>query len=114
MKAADEDEVVRMLRALGDARRFRMVREVAAAGELSCGELGSRFALSQPTISHHLKILLDAGLVVARPAGQHHYLSVDRERLRQLAGLLPERLAPRARRKHPSKRGKPKLGRFAA
>ncbi|MCU1280205.1 MAG: sdpR 5 [bacterium] len=69
-----------------------MVQEIAAAGELSCGQLAGKFDLSQPTVSHHLKILLDAGVVVARHEGQHHFLSVNQTLLDEVAALLPARL----------------------
>ncbi|MHB8419662.1 MAG: ArsR/SmtB family transcription factor [Myxococcales bacterium] len=120
MKATGEPELVGILGALGDSRRFRMVQELAAAaGELSCGELGARFDLAQPTVSHHLKILVDAGLVEARQAGQHHFLSVNRDLLRRLATLLPEQLAaapPRAKRrsKRSTQRSSPTSGRRPA
>jgi ArsR family transcriptional regulator len=69
-----------------------MVREIALAGELSCGAITSRFHVSQPTISHHLKILLDAGLLVQRAEGKHHYTSVDRRLLGTIVATLPVRL----------------------
>ncbi|MGH9505749.1 MAG: ArsR/SmtB family transcription factor, partial [Terriglobales bacterium] len=60
---ASEARLVRVLRALGDPTRYRMVAELAAAGELCCGAIGERFPLAQPTISHHVKVLADAGLI---------------------------------------------------
>jgi ArsR family transcriptional regulator len=84
-----DGEIVRVLRALGDAKRFRMVQEIAAAGELSCGQLVERFALAQPTISHHLKILVDAGLLVVRQESKHHFVAVDHAFVRRVAELLP-------------------------
>jgi ArsR family transcriptional regulator len=96
----DDGQIVRVLKALADAKRFRMVQELAKAGELSCGELAEKFELSQPTVSHHLKILIDAGVVEARTDAQHHFLSVNRELVAQLGTLLPSRLtAPLARKK---------------
>jgi ArsR family transcriptional regulator len=82
-----------VLKALAHPRRFRMVQEIVAAGELSCGQVGEKFPLSQPTVSHHLKILTDAGVIVARREGQHAYISVDRRLLQEVGGLLPARLA---------------------
>jgi ArsR family transcriptional regulator len=93
-------ELIRALKALADPIRFRMVQEIAEAGELSCGEVAARFDVSQPTISHHLKILMDAGLLVQRAEGKHHYTSVDRALLANLASVLPRRLsAPTPKRR---------------
>jgi ArsR family transcriptional regulator len=94
-------ELIRALKALADPTRFRMVQEISGAGELSCGDVAKRFDVSQPTISHHLKILLDAGLLVQRTEGKHHYTSVDRALLGGLATVLPKRLSapsPKKRR----------------
>jgi ArsR family transcriptional regulator, arsenate/arsenite/antimonite-responsive transcriptional repressor len=89
-------DLIRALKALADPTRFRMVQEIAAAGELSCGEVAERFDVSQPTISHHLKILLQAGLLVQRTEGKHHYTSVDRPLLASLVAILPKRLSAAA------------------
>jgi ArsR family transcriptional regulator, arsenate/arsenite/antimonite-responsive transcriptional repressor len=86
-------EVIRALKALADPTRFRMVQEIAEAGELSCGAVAEKFDVSQPTISHHLKVLLDARVLIQRTEGKHHFTSVDRELLAALAGLLPRRLS---------------------
>jgi ArsR family transcriptional regulator len=94
----DDAEVVRALKALADSSRFRIVQEIAAAGELTCGEVAELFDLSQPTISHHMKILSDAGILVTRAEGKHHYTSVNHALLARLGGLLPERLSPQAKR----------------
>ena len=86
------------LRALGDATRLRMAQEIAAAGELSCGQVAERFDLSQPTISHHLRKLVDARVLTVREAGQHRFISINQRVIRELALLLPARLTPRRRR----------------
>ncbi|HEY1959175.1 MAG TPA: metalloregulator ArsR/SmtB family transcription factor [Polyangiaceae bacterium] len=93
-------DLVRALRALADPTRFRMVQEIASAGELSCGQLAERFDLSQPTVSHHLKLLADAGILVRRSEGKHHYTSVDKKLVARIAALVPSRLEspPKSRR----------------
>jgi len=94
----DDRELVRALKALADPTRFRMVQEVAAAGELSCGQIAEHFDVSQPTISHHLKILGDADILVRRSEGKHHFTSVNQALLKRLTELLPARLSPGAKR----------------
>src|SRR3984957_20737063 len=95
----DAPALANALRALGDTRRLRMAQEIAAAGELSCGQVRERFDLSQPTISHHLKILTDAGVLVSREAGQHRFISVNHALIHQIADLLPTGLGPSAVRR---------------
>lgn len=53
------------------------LRGDGAAGELSVGELVERMDATQPTVSKHLKVLRDHGLVTVREEGQHRYYAVD-------------------------------------
>jgi DNA-binding transcriptional ArsR family regulator len=64
---------------------------------MSCGQVGECFPLAQPTISHHLKILHDAGLLLVRREAQHAFISVDRTLLAAAFGALQGRIAPAAR-----------------
>jgi DNA-binding transcriptional ArsR family regulator len=84
-----EAALVKVLKALADRKRIRMTRAIAAAGELSCGQVKALFHLSQPTISHHLKILADAGVIAVREAGQHRFISVNRDLIHEIADVLP-------------------------
>ena len=85
----DDAVLVKVLRALGDPKRLRMTQEIAAAGELSCGQLAELFDVSQPTISHHLRILREAEILLVREAGQHRFISVNRKLIRGLGRFLP-------------------------
>lgn len=90
-----DGELVLILKALADSTRFRMVRQIAAAGELSCSQVAEHFEVSQPTISHHLKVLTDAGILVKRTLGKHHFTSVDHALIDQIARLVSSRLEGR-------------------
>jgi ArsR family transcriptional regulator len=92
----DDRVLVKVLKALADPRRFRMVREIATRNELTCGEIGERFSLSQPTISHHLRILSEAGLLKARRVAQHHYISVNHGLLDKARAQLNVRLGKKS------------------
>src|SRR5438445_106268 len=64
------DRLVAVFRALGDATRFEIFRLIAAQPEPICVcDVVDRFPVSQPTISHHLKVLRDAGLVTVARRG---------------------------------------------
>lgn len=60
------------------------LRDDTGAGELSVGELVERMDATQPTVSKHLKVLRDHGLVTVRDEGQHRYYSVDAGPLEQV------------------------------
>ncbi len=69
----------RMGKALGDKIRWRILQELGQAGTLTCTQVLERFHLSQPSISRHLKVLVDAGLVSMRADGAHHYFALRHE-----------------------------------
>jgi DNA-binding transcriptional ArsR family regulator len=82
--------------ALAQPKRREIMR-LLSAGELSAGEVASRFAVTQPAISQHLKVLKQAGLVNERRDGTRRLLSVRAEGLAELhdflAEVMPARLA---------------------
>jgi ArsR family transcriptional regulator len=88
-----EDEATRiapLLKALGDPVRLRMLSLVASydGGEACVCELNDAFALSQPTISHHLKVLHEVGLLDREKRGVWVYYRVHHAALADLAALL--------------------------
>jgi DNA-binding transcriptional ArsR family regulator len=113
----DDQALIRVLKALGHPTRFRLVQEIATTGELSCGQLGGCVEAGQPTVSHHLKILTDAGVLTMRRDGQFVRVSVNRELVEQVLGLLPAKLcgpAPRSGRAPRAARVRKAAGRRAA
>jgi len=81
-----------MLKALADPVRLRLLSLIAAHadGEACVCDLNDAFDLSQPTISHHLKVLHDAGLIDRSKRGVWVYYRVDRRAVADLARLLGE------------------------
>jgi ArsR family transcriptional regulator len=69
---------VAVFKALADATRLQIYSLIAARPEPICVcDIVGRFELRQPTISHHLKVLRDAGLVTATRRGTWSYYAVD-------------------------------------
>jgi len=97
---ARETLAVRVAKALGDPTRFRMLRAISGRGEVSCQDLTELFHLAQATISHHLKVLTDAGLVSARKEGQFHFYRVHRDAIAAHGATIVDAFAEprRARR----------------
>ncbi len=75
---------------LADPVRLRLLSLLvsAPAGEVCVCELVEPLARSQPTISHHLKILVDAGLISGEKRGRWVWYRTVPERLRELRGVL--------------------------
>ena len=71
--------VMKITKALADPTRFRILQAIATARERCCGELARDFPITQATVSQHLKVLTDAGLVEPRRAGQFNYYRLRRD-----------------------------------
>ena len=83
------DEGARLFKALSDETRLAIVRQLAEQGEVCACNFAVCGDLAQPTVSHHLKVLRDAGLVNAERRGLWVYFSLNRERLELLRSWLP-------------------------
>jgi ArsR family transcriptional regulator, arsenate/arsenite/antimonite-responsive transcriptional repressor len=83
-------ELSRLFKALGDPVRLRLVSLIAshAGGEVCVCELTAGFDLSGPTISHHLKVLREAGLISGERRGTWVYYRLDPDALRWLSDVL--------------------------
>ena len=79
-----------LLKALADPVRLRLVSIVAASegGEACVCDLNDAFDLSQPTISHHLKVLHEVGLLDRSKRGVWVYYSVNSEAMSELGALI--------------------------
>ncbi|MER5763403.1 metalloregulator ArsR/SmtB family transcription factor [Streptomyces sp. NPDC002082] len=84
-------DMAKMFKALGDPIRLRLLSMIASTpgdGEVCVCDLTSPFELSAPTISYHLKILREAGLVTSDRRGTWVYYSLRRDRLGKLSDML--------------------------
>lgn len=84
---------VEFAKALADDTRQKIMR-LCCCHELSVGEIVERTQVSQPTVSHHLAILRDAGLVTVRNAGKQTYYTLNQERMAVCCGQLLQVFAP--------------------
>src|SRR5213082_2394477 len=85
---AEAEELARVLAALADPVRLRLLSLVAAGGEVCSCDLEGPLDRSQPTVSHHTKILADAGLIVGDRRGRWTWWKVVPERLGALQRAL--------------------------
>lgn len=91
------ETLARMFKALGDPTRVKLLSMIAAApaGEACICDMTDPVGLSQPTVSHHMKLLAEAGLVTREKRGKLAYYRVVPEVLRSLAtALAPAADAP--------------------
>jgi ArsR family transcriptional regulator len=86
----EAESLASALKALADPARLRLLSLIQAqpSGEACVCHLTEPLGLSQPTVSHHLKVLLSAGLVEREQRGSWAYFRVVPGRLRSLSELL--------------------------
>jgi ArsR family transcriptional regulator len=90
LSAEAAERIAPLVKAIADPARLRLLSLVAshADGEACVCDLNDAFDLSQPTISHHLKLLHEAGLLDREKRGVWVYYRVNAAALRDLATLL--------------------------
>jgi ArsR family transcriptional regulator len=90
LSAGQAEQVAPLLKALADPVRLRLMSLVAShpGGEACVCDLNDAFDLSQPTISHHLKVLHDAGLVEREKRGVWVYYRPRTQALASLGALI--------------------------
>jgi ArsR family transcriptional regulator, arsenate/arsenite/antimonite-responsive transcriptional repressor len=84
----DAENAARFFKALSDPTRVAIVNRLAATEECCVCDLNAAFDLSQPTISHHLKVLREVGLVDSTRRGTWAYYRLVPEALDALRGAL--------------------------
>jgi ArsR family transcriptional regulator, arsenate/arsenite/antimonite-responsive transcriptional repressor len=88
--ASQAADLARLLKALADPTRLRLVSMVAAheGGEACVCDLTEPLGLTQPTVSHHLKILVDAGIFTREKRGVWAYYALVPAALRAVSAVL--------------------------
>jgi DNA-binding transcriptional ArsR family regulator len=97
-------------KALADPNRRQILQDLRG-GEMTAGDISSRFSISGPSISRHLSILKSAGLIAERREGNRIFYSLQEERLAVSVGnflsiVCPEQVVLRRKR---SRKGRPAM-----
>ena len=66
----DRSKIEKISKALADETRLRIFEAISGGKQMTCGEIVSMRGVTPATVSHHLKILSEAGLIACRRAGQ--------------------------------------------
>lgn len=88
----DKENIIRLFTAIGDPVRLEILFLLGEHDHLNVGEITRKFRLSQPAISHHLRVLREADVVRSEKMGQEVYYRLDCEsvvsRLQSVAGMV--------------------------
>ena len=85
-------EFLRIAKALGDARRLAILERIASCRDAACQSLCNEFPVSQPTRSHHLRVLAAVGLIEMRRDGLYVYYRLRADVVRDYVTALETRL----------------------
>jgi len=92
------DPDVRLLAALADPTRLEMLHELAGSAEVCACDFTDCCNVSQPTVSHHLKVLREAGVVVSERRGNSIFYRISPDLIERMGtiakGLVPGGLVP--------------------
>ncbi|MFG1925293.1 ArsR/SmtB family transcription factor [Cryptosporangium sp. NPDC048952] len=90
LSAPEAEQLAALLKAIAEPTRLRLLSLVAAheGGEACVCDLTDPVGLSQPTVSHHLKVLVDAGLLQREKRGVWAYYRLVPDRLSQISQAL--------------------------
>lgn len=94
MELAEAERLARLLKAVADPTRLRLLSLVArsAGGEACICDLTAPVGLSQPTVSHHMRVLVEAGLLGREQRGKWAFYRLDAAAAEALAAALLETL----------------------
>lgn len=81
------EENARLVKALADANRLKII-DILSCGEKCACDILAHFDFTQPTLSHHMKVLLDCGLVESRKEGLWTYYSLNGTKCNRLILFL--------------------------
>ncbi|MHB1005699.1 MAG: ArsR/SmtB family transcription factor [Chloroflexota bacterium] len=85
----DLEEAANLFKALADETRLSILRQLREQGEVCACDFVACCDVAQPTVSHHLKVLREAGLVVGDKRGLWVHYRLNSVKVRQLQSLLP-------------------------
>lgn len=75
----DSQQFHRISKALADPRRYQILSRIAKCRELACSDVRYELPITAATLSHHIKELVNAGLVVVRREGQFAHMKLRRK-----------------------------------
>ncbi|MEG0016714.1 ArsR/SmtB family transcription factor [Gordonibacter sp.] len=77
-----------LFKALSDENRLRIVEMVAAAEDICACKILDELDITQPTLSHHMKVLCNCGLVACRKEGKWMHYRLDQKTLNAIKGFI--------------------------
>ena len=90
MRDSFDKQAVKIFKALSDSSRYNIMKLLVERGELSCADFDGKFGLTKPAMSHHYRILENAGLIDVRKEGLHFYMKANLKLLNKFVPKFSE------------------------
>jgi ArsR family transcriptional regulator len=100
-RTVNRQQIEKISKALADQTRLRIFEAISSQPKMTCGDIVSLRGVTPATVSHHLKVLYDAGLIECRKAGQFVHSQAVPETIAKYAEALSKMAKPKMR---PSKK----------
>ncbi len=98
-----KEDLIQTLSALSEPTRLQILFCIASGGELRAKDILKEFDITQPTLSHHLNLLIERGLISSRKDGRCIWYSVNRKTTQEISDLILKLGEPGAISKTPAK-----------
>ena len=80
--------IEKAMNAIADPCRLSILQEISRKGEICCVDVQQLTGLSQPTCSHHIKLLSDSELVECRKEGRNHFFTLNKNNFKKVSIFL--------------------------
>lgn len=80
--------IEKAMNAIADPCRLSILQEISRRGEICCGDVQQLTGLSQPTCSHHIKLLSDSDLIECRKEGRNHFFTLNKNNFKKVSIFL--------------------------
>lgn len=85
---SDSKFIEKAMNAIADPCRLSILQEISLKGEICCGDVQGLTGLSQPTCSHHIKLLSDSELISSRREGRNHFFALNKTNFKKVSCFL--------------------------
>lgn len=77
--------IEKAMNAIADPCRLSILQEISRKGKLCCGDVQGLTGLSQPTCSHHIKLLADSKLIEFQKEGRNHFFTLNKNNFKKVS-----------------------------
>lgn len=89
--ALSTKQIEKISKALGDAHRLKILQHISKNGGWGqCSEIQEESSLAQPSVSHHIKVLMEAGLIESEKEGRNHKYNLNEKLLKEYTNAITQ------------------------